>query len=73
MAVVEGKLDAIKVAKVVGDIPQNVNFAIRSSTLSNFLEANQIPYEVAAKADALPSTKVAERASASSVQIHCLK
>ena len=39
MAVVQGKLDAIKVAKVVGDIPQNVNFAIRSSTLSNFLEA----------------------------------
>ena len=73
VAVVESKLDAIKVARAVGDIPQNVNFAIRSSTLSNFLEANQIPYEVAAKADALANTKVAERASAASVQLVCLK
>ena len=73
VGVVQGKLDAIKIARAVGDIPQNVNFAIRSSTLSNFLEANQIPYEVAAKAEVQPSIKVAERASAASVQIHCLK
>ena len=59
--------------KVVGDIPQNVNFAIRASTLSNFLEANQVSYEVAPKAEALPSTKVAEKALAASVQLVCMK
>jgi S1-C subfamily serine protease len=73
VGVVQSKLDAIKVAKVIGDIPQNVNFAIRASTLANFLEANQVSYEVAAKAEALPSTKVAEKALAASVQLVCLK
>jgi S1-C subfamily serine protease len=73
IGVVVGKMSDLRVVKATGQLPQNVNFAIRSSTLSNFLEAHQIAYEVAAKGEALPNTKVAERASAASVQIRCLK
>ena len=54
IGVIEGKLDALKVARVTGDIPQNVNFAILASTLAHFLEASRIPYEFAVTATRLP-------------------
>ena len=40
VGVVVGKLDALKVASVTGDIPQNVNFAIKASVLRSFLDAS---------------------------------
>jgi S1-C subfamily serine protease len=73
VGVIEGKLDALKVARATGDIPQNVNFAIRTSTLVNFLEANRIAYEVASSSVTLPNTQLAERAEAASVQLECRK
>ena len=33
-----------KVAKVTKDYPENVNFAIKKSILSNFLDANSVNY-----------------------------
>ena len=38
IGVVVAKLNAIEVAKVTGDIPQNVNFAIKSDVLIGFLD-----------------------------------
>jgi hypothetical protein len=45
--VVVGKLNALKVARVTGDIPQNVNFAISAGTARTFLDAYGMPYETA--------------------------
>ncbi len=45
VGVVVGKLDALKVAKATGDIPQNVNFAIRVHALRAFLNVNGVKYE----------------------------
>ena len=73
IGVIEGKLDALKVARITGDIPQNVNFAIRASTVANFLEANRVAYEVASNSATLPNTQLAERAEAASVQLECRK
>jgi serine protease Do len=42
VGVVVSKLNAIKVAKVTGDIPQNINFAIKLSTVDMFLKAASI-------------------------------
>jgi hypothetical protein len=44
VGVVVGKLNALKVAEVIGDIPQNVNFAVSLGTLQSFLNANDVPY-----------------------------
>lgn len=44
VGVVVQKLDAVKVAKLTGDVPQNVNFAINASTTRAFLDSNQIQY-----------------------------
>jgi S1-C subfamily serine protease len=73
VGVIEGKLDALKVARVTGDIPQNVNFAIRASTLATFLEANRIDYEVASTSTELRNIQLAEQAEAASVQVECRK
>jgi S1-C subfamily serine protease len=42
VGVVVGKLDGVKVASVTGDIPQNVNFAIKSGVLRSFLDASAV-------------------------------
>ena len=73
VGVIEGKLDALKVVRATGDIPQNVNFAIRASTPANFLEINRIAYEPAANTATLPNTQLAEQAEAASVQLECRK
>jgi S1-C subfamily serine protease len=74
MGVVVSKLNAVAIARLTGDIPQNVNFAIRVTTLVNFLEAHNIAYEPAdLPARELPVTERAERAEASSIQVECWK
>ena len=44
VGVVVGKLDAMKIAEAIGDIPQNVNFAVSLGTLQSFLNANGVSY-----------------------------
>ncbi len=45
VGVVVGKANALKIAKVTGDIPQNINFAIAGRTVKSFLDGNRIDYE----------------------------
>lgn len=74
MGVVVAKLNALAIARLTGDIPQNVNFAIKVATLASFLEAHGVGYtpaDVAARE--LTVTQRAERAEASSVQVACWK
>ncbi len=47
IGVVSAKLDAIKVAGVTGDIPENVNFALNISVVRAFLDSHGIPYQTA--------------------------
>ena len=75
IGVVESKLDAAEAFRIVGDIPENVNFAIRGSEAIRFLEKNHIAYH-AETTQAIPDMKVADvasRAKQFSVPIECLK
>ena len=45
VGIVVGKLDALQVASVTGDIPQNVNFAIKAGVAQSFLAASGVMYE----------------------------
>lgn len=44
IGVVSRKIDALVVAKATGDIPQNINFAIKSDVLKAFMDVNDIAY-----------------------------
>ncbi|MGO8916916.1 MAG: trypsin-like peptidase domain-containing protein [Stellaceae bacterium] len=46
IGVVTYKLDALTAVKASGDIPQNVNFALKVSVLRLFLDSHSIPYRV---------------------------
>ncbi|QWE02864.1 S1C family serine protease [Polynucleobacter sp. JS-JIR-II-b4] len=42
VGMVQGKLDALQVAEKTHDLPQNVNFAVKSSVLMRFLESSEV-------------------------------
>ena len=44
IGVVVSKLNAVAVARITSDIPQNVNFAIKASAVTNLLDANSVKY-----------------------------
>ena len=73
VGVVVGKLDALLVASVLKDIPQNVNFAIKGSVATNFLEARGVTYATAAPAGDMSDAAIADRARAFTVRVECLK
>lgn len=75
IGVVESKLDAAEAFRIAGDIPENVNFAIRGSEAIRFLERNHVAYH-AETTEAILNLKVADvaaRARQFSLPIECLK
>ena len=71
IGVITAKLDALAVAKRTGDVPQNVNFAVRAEVLEAFLQTHKIPYDVAVTDSQLAVADVAEAAKQASVRIEC--
>jgi hypothetical protein len=72
VGVVVGKLNAIKVAEAIGDIPQNVNFAVSLGTLQSFLNANDVPYVLDDSQAAKSPTDIAAEATRYTVLIECV-
>ena len=68
---VVSKLNATRVAEIAKDIPQNVNFAIRSNIATNFLDANGITARAPNDGSQLAIPDVAERAKSISAHIQC--
>ena len=73
IGVVVSKLDALKLVKSVGELPQNVNFAIRGEFVRNFLEANRIEFSASSESATLESTEIASRGAAVTVRVRCLR
>jgi S1-C subfamily serine protease len=71
VGIVTSKLNAIKVVEASGDLPENVNFALKSSVLANFLETNRINYAQGSATLALKPEDLADEAKSMSVFILC--
>ena len=71
IAVVVSKLNALRIAKVTSDIPQNVNFAIKSLIAMSFLEAGNVNASADASTAKLETTQIADRARTFTAQIRC--
>jgi TPR repeat protein len=71
--IVVSKLNALGVASVTGDIPQNVNFAIKASVAAAFLDAQHVTHAESAGAGALSTPEIAERAKSFTVQVICVR
>jgi serine protease Do len=71
VGVIVSKLNALRVAAATTDLPQNVNFAIKSSIAANFLSSNNIVPAAKMRDAELAPTTIAEEAKKFTVQIFC--
>jgi hypothetical protein len=71
VGVVVSKLDALKVAKVTGDIPQNINFAINGAVAKAFLDSHGVGYETAASGRKLESAEIGAAAKQFTFLLEC--
>jgi serine protease Do len=72
IGVVTAKLNALRVMVATnGDIPQNVNFAIKGAVASTFLESNGVSVAVGTDTTALPPADLADHAKSVSAFIAC--
>ena len=73
VGVVRSKLNAVEVAGATGDIPQNINFAIRGEAAKLFLIANGVIYATAEGMDRMAPADLAEAAQDFTVLVNCLR
>jgi TPR repeat protein len=73
VGVVDAKLDALAVAEAIHDIPQNVNFAIKISVVTNFLDSHGIRYATASGGDPKSGPDVSDAAKAFTALVTCWK
>ncbi|MBK4717622.1 trypsin-like peptidase domain-containing protein [Azospirillum sp. YIM DDC1] len=73
VGVVVSTLSALAVVKATGSIPQNVNFAIKSSVAREFLDSKGIEYEAAGSMAKLDPADVGETGSKAAVMVECYK
>jgi S1-C subfamily serine protease len=73
VGVVVGKLDALRIARVTGDIPENVGFAIKAAVVRVFLDSSGVPYRTAPSVLKLDAPEIASRAQRFTVALECWK
>lgn len=71
IGVVQAKLDAIRTAIAIGDIPQNVNFAISRDVLVKFLAKNKVSFAEGAVSKPLDTERLAELAQSFTYRVVC--
>ena len=73
VGVVVARLDALKLARRTGKLPQNVNFAVSAGTARAFLDAHGVPYATAPSTAKLDPAQIADRARGFTVLVECWK
>jgi serine protease Do len=71
VGVVTSKLNAVRTAAATGDIPQNVNFAVKSQIAMGFLETHRVPTTQPSGDRILSPVELADAARAITVQLVC--
>jgi len=69
--VVVSSPDAIRRAKITGDMAQTVTFAINVNVLRAFLDVNSVDYVSASSDKPLAPTAIAEKARGFTVLVEC--
>jgi S1-C subfamily serine protease len=71
VGVVASQLDAVKVMRAIGEVPQNVNFAIALDRLKRFLESNKVATAEEVSGGELRPADIADRMQKYSFMIEC--
>jgi S1-C subfamily serine protease/uncharacterized protein len=73
VGIVSARINDLAVAAVTGSLPQNINFAIKSNTVREFLDAHRVDYSVGPSEAKLDPADVGEKAMKSTVMVECYK
>jgi S1-C subfamily serine protease len=71
VGVVAAKLNALKVVRATGSIPENINFAIKTGALRDFLDNSVVPYQISDGKTELKTPDIARNARAFTLLISC--
>jgi S1-C subfamily serine protease len=71
IGLVRSQIDAVRVARSTGSVPQNVNFATKVEVMKTFLDTRSIATEAAGSGRELSAPDIGERARAFSILIEC--
>jgi S1-C subfamily serine protease len=71
VGIVAAKLNAIKFAKATGDLPQNINFAVKTGAMRDFLDNSAVAYQTAESKVELRTADIASKARAYTLLISC--
>jgi uncharacterized protein len=73
VGIVTARIDDMVVAEATGTLPQNINFAIKSTTIREFLDAHRIDYLMGPSDTKLDPADVGEKATKATVMVQCYK
>jgi len=62
VGVVAAKLNALRVARATGNLPGNINFAIKTGALRDFLDNSVVPYQISDGTTELKTTDIGRNA-----------
>ena len=73
VGVVVSQLNKVKFAKMVGSIPENVNFGIKASTVRQFLSSSGLPSKWSERSKRISTRDLAKIAKNQAVMVICQK
>jgi S1-C subfamily serine protease len=72
VGMVAAKINALKFANATGDIPENINFAIKPGALRDFLDNSAVPYRTSDSASDLGTADIAKSAREFTLLVSCM-
>ena len=71
IGMVAAKLNFLKFVRATGNIPENINFAIKTGAIRDFLDNSAVPYQTAEPKAELKTADIAQAARAYTLLISC--
>ena len=71
VGMVAAKINALRIVRATGNIPENINFAIKTGAIRDFLDNSVVPYETTEPKGELKTTEIAGAARAYTLLISC--
>jgi S1-C subfamily serine protease len=71
VGVIAAKINALRFAKVTGDLPENINFAVKTGAMRDFLDNSVVSYQTAEPKSELKTAEIAQNARAFTMFISC--
>lgn len=71
VGMVAAKINALKFVRATGNIPENINFAIKTGAIRDFLDNSVVPYQIAEPKGELKTAEIAGAARAYTLLISC--